>query len=82
MIENPSMQFDETLREVEIRERAGSNPVVKDIVYDSRQALPGCGIRCHAGWHDGWQSLRRKGSQQGAIAVMTDSEAAWQGLSR
>ena len=41
MIENPSMQFDETLREVEIRERTGSNPVVSDVVYDSRQALAG-----------------------------------------
>ena len=80
MIENPSMQFDETLREVEIRERAGSNPVVKDVVYDSRQVRPGAlFVAMQGGTTDGNRYVENA-LKQGAIAVVTDSEATWQAL--
>ena len=36
MIEHPAMQFEETLRAVQMRGRAGSNPRISDVVYDSR----------------------------------------------
>ena len=41
MIEHPSMQFEETLRAMQMRERAGSNPRISDVVYDSRDVTTG-----------------------------------------
>jgi UDP-N-acetylmuramoyl-L-alanyl-D-glutamate--2,6-diaminopimelate ligase len=80
MIENPSMQFDETLREVEIRERAGSNPVVEDVVYDSRQATAGAlFVAMQGGTTDGNRYVE-SALQHGAVAVVTDSAATWQAL--
>jgi UDP-N-acetylmuramoyl-L-alanyl-D-glutamate--2,6-diaminopimelate ligase len=80
MIENPSMQFNETLREVALRERTGSNPVVKDVVYDSRQVRPGAlFIAMQGGTTDG-NRYAENALKQGAIGVVTDSEVTWQAL--
>jgi UDP-N-acetylmuramoyl-L-alanyl-D-glutamate--2,6-diaminopimelate ligase len=80
MIENPSMQFDETLREVEIRERAGSNPVVEDVVYDSREAAAGAlFVAMQGGTTDGNRYVE-SALRHGAVAVVTDSAATWRAL--
>ncbi len=80
MIANPSMQFEETLREVEIRERAGSNPRVSDVVYDSRRATAGAlFVAMQGGTTDGNRYVENA-LQQGAVAIATDSGATWKRL--
>lgn len=74
------MPFDETLREVEIRERAGSNPLVSDVVYDSRNVTPGAlFVAMQGGTTDGNRYIENA-LEQRAVAIMTDSEATWQTL--
>jgi UDP-N-acetylmuramoyl-L-alanyl-D-glutamate--2,6-diaminopimelate ligase len=78
MIEHPSMQFEETLRGVKIRERAGTNPRVRDVVYDSRKVTAGAlFVAMHGGTTDGNRFVENV-LQQGAVALVTDSEPTWQ----
>jgi UDP-N-acetylmuramoyl-L-alanyl-D-glutamate--2,6-diaminopimelate ligase len=78
MIENPSMQFEETLRAVKIRERAGANPQVSDVVYDSRKVTAGgLFVAMQGGTTDGNRFVENA-LQQGAVAVVTDAESTWQ----
>lgn len=78
MIENSSMQFEETLRAVKIRERAGSNPRVSDVVYDSRKVTAGgLFVAMQGGTTDGNRFVE-SALQQGAVAVVTDDESTWQ----
>ncbi len=80
MFTNPSMQFDELLRDVGIRERAGSNPRVSDVVYDSRKVTPGAlFVAMQGGTTDGNRYVENA-LEQHAVAVVTDSEATWQTL--
>ena len=80
MIEHPSMQFEETLRAVKIRERAGLNPRVSDIVYDSRNVTAGAlFIAMQGGTTDGNRFIE-SALKQGAVALVTDSEPTWQKL--
>src|SRR6185437_6668004 len=78
MIESPSMQFDEVLRAVHMRRRAGPNPPVNDVVYDSRQATVGVlFVAMQGGTTDGNRFVENA-LQQGAVALVTDSEPTWQ----
>ncbi len=78
MIEFPSMPFEEMLRSVKICERAGSNPRVSDVVYDSRQVTAGAMfVAMHGGTTDGNRFVENA-LQQDAVAVVTDSEPTWQ----
>ncbi|MHB1935976.1 MAG: UDP-N-acetylmuramoyl-L-alanyl-D-glutamate--2,6-diaminopimelate ligase [Acidobacteriaceae bacterium] len=80
MIANPSMQFDETLREVEIRERAGSNPLVNGVVYDSRRVTAGAlFVAMQGGTTDGNRYVE-DALQRGAVAIVMDSETTWERL--
>ncbi|MHB1674125.1 MAG: UDP-N-acetylmuramoyl-L-alanyl-D-glutamate--2,6-diaminopimelate ligase [Acidobacteriaceae bacterium] len=77
MIEHPSMQFEETLRAVQMRERAGQNPRISDVVYDSRQVTTGAlFVAMHGGTTDG-NCFVENALQHGAVAVVTDSEPTW-----
>jgi UDP-N-acetylmuramoyl-L-alanyl-D-glutamate--2,6-diaminopimelate ligase len=78
MIEHPSMQFEETLRAVQMREHAGSNPQVSDVVYDSRNVTAGAlFVAMQGGTTDGNRFVENA-LQQGAVALVTDSEPMWQ----
>ncbi len=78
MMEPPSMQFEETLRGVKLRERAGSNPRISDVVYDSRQVTAGAlFLAMHGGTTDG-NHFVENARRQGAAAIVTDSEPTWQ----
>ncbi|MGH9618017.1 MAG: UDP-N-acetylmuramoyl-L-alanyl-D-glutamate--2,6-diaminopimelate ligase, partial [Acidobacteriaceae bacterium] len=80
MIANPSMQFDEILGGVGIRERAGSNPLVSDIEYDSRKVGTGSlFVAMQGGTTDGNRFVD-KALGQGAVAIVTDSESVWREL--
>ncbi len=80
MIANPSMQFEEMLRKVEIRERAGSNPRVSDVVYDSRRTTAGAMfVAMQGGTTDGNRYVENA-LLQGAVAIATDSGATWKRL--
>lgn len=78
MVEHHSMQFGEILRAVQMRERAGSNPRISDVVYDSRKVTAGAlFVAMQGGTTDGNRFVESS-LQQGAVAVVTDSEATWQ----
>ena len=78
MTEHPSMQFEEALRAVQVRERAGSNPRISDVVYDSRNVSPGAlFVAMQGGTTDGNRFIE-SALQQGAVALVTDSESTWQ----
>lgn len=78
MIEHRSMTFAETLCAVQMRERAGSNPRISDVVYDSRQVVDGAlFVAMQGGTTDGNRFVENA-LQQGAVALVTDSESTWQ----
>jgi UDP-N-acetylmuramoyl-L-alanyl-D-glutamate--2,6-diaminopimelate ligase len=78
MIEHPSMQFEETLRAVQMREHAGSNPRIRDVVYDSRNVTAGAlFVAMQGGTTDGNRFVENA-LHQGAVALVTDSEPTWQ----
>lgn len=71
------MQFDDLLRDVEICERTASNPPIRDVVYDSRQAGPGTLFLAMQGGATDGNRFVGNALQQGAIAIVTDSQATW-----
>lgn len=74
------MNFSDLLRDVEVAERSGADPPVKGLVYDSRQAAPGSlFVAMLGGTTDGNRYLENA-LQHGAVAVVTDSHAAWKKL--
>jgi UDP-N-acetylmuramoyl-L-alanyl-D-glutamate--2,6-diaminopimelate ligase len=78
MMEHPSMQFEEILRAVQTRERAGSNPRISDVVYDSRKVSAGAlFVAMQGGTTDGNRFVENA-LQQGAAALVTDSHSTWQ----
>ncbi len=80
MTTNPSMRFSELLQEVEILERTAANPLIKDVVYDSRRVLPGTVfIAMQGGATDGNRYVDGA-LQQGAVAIVTDSHSTWSRL--
>ncbi|HET9099096.1 MAG TPA: UDP-N-acetylmuramoyl-L-alanyl-D-glutamate--2,6-diaminopimelate ligase [Acidobacteriaceae bacterium] len=71
------MQFEETLRTVQMRDRAGTNPWIRDVVYDSRNVSAGAlFVAMHGGTTDGNRFVENA-LQQGAVALVTDSELTW-----
>lgn len=71
------MNFSDLLRQVEIAERAGSNPAVRDVVYDSRNVTPDAVfVAMHGGTTDGNRYVETA-LQLGAVAIVTDSPATW-----
>ena len=77
MVESPSLQFDEVLRAVQMRRRAGSDPRVRDVAYDSRKVSPGAlFVAMHGGTTDGNRFVENA-LQQGAVALVTDSDPTW-----
>jgi UDP-N-acetylmuramoyl-L-alanyl-D-glutamate--2,6-diaminopimelate ligase len=78
MTEHPSMQFEETLRAVQVRERAGSDPRICDVVYDSRKVRPGAVFVAMQGGTTDGNRFVENALQQGAVALVTDSEPTWQ----
>jgi UDP-N-acetylmuramoyl-L-alanyl-D-glutamate--2,6-diaminopimelate ligase len=80
MIEHLSKPFEETLRAVQMRERAGQNPQISDVVYDSRNVTTGAlFVAMHGGTTDGNRFVENA-LRQGAVAVVTDSETTWERL--
>ncbi len=74
---NPSFHFAELLHDVEIAERAGSNPLITDVVYDSRRVMPGAlFVAMRGGTSDGNHYVATA-LEQGASAVVTDSGSTW-----
>lgn len=72
------MQLDETMRAVQVRERAGSNPRISDVVYDSRNVTAGAlFVAMQGGTTDG-NLFVENARKQGAVALVTDSEPTWQ----
>ena len=71
------MQFDDMLRAVQVRERAGSNRGSATSCM-TRASVPRRAVRRHAGRHDGWKSIRRECAAAGRVALVTDSEPTWQ----
>jgi len=66
------------MRAVQIRERAGSNPRISDVVYDSRKVTAGgLFVAMQGGTTDGNRFVENA-LQQGAVALVTDSEPTWQ----
>jgi len=77
---NPGMNFSNLLRQVEIAERAGLNPAVRDVVYDSRNVTPGAVfVAMHGGTTDGNRYVDTA-LQLGAAAIVTDSPSTWMQL--
>ncbi len=80
MITKPSIQFAEALRDVEICEQTASNPLIRDVVYDSRQAGPGALFVAMQGGATDGNRFVENALQQGAVAIVTDSDATWKTL--
>lgn len=75
------MNFSDLLRHVNTAERAGADPAVSDVVYDSRKATPGAVfVAMQGGTTDGNRYVENA-LQQGAVAVVTDSMETWKKLS-
>ncbi len=72
------MLFDELLRDLEVVERGGSNPPVNDVVYDSRRVIPGAVFVAMSGGTTDGNRYIESALQQGAVALVTDSDLAWQ----
>ena len=63
-----------------MRERTPSNPTVSDVIYDSRQSAPGAlFVAMQGGTTDGNRFVENA-LQQGAVAVVTDSEVDLESL--
>ncbi len=77
MMQSPSMQFEDVLRAVQVREHAGSNPVIGDVVYDSRKVAPGAVFVAMQGGTTDGNRFVETALQQGAVALVTDSEPTW-----
>jgi UDP-N-acetylmuramoyl-L-alanyl-D-glutamate--2,6-diaminopimelate ligase len=76
-IRNSTMQFAELLRGADILGRTASNPAISDVVYDSRKMIPGAlFIAMQGGATDGNRYVE-SALQQGAVAIVTDSEETW-----
>lgn len=74
------MNFFESLQNVAIIERAGTNPVVNDVAYDSRKVAVGAVfVAMHGGTTDGNRYVGNA-LQQGAAAILTDSLETWNKL--
>jgi UDP-N-acetylmuramoyl-L-alanyl-D-glutamate--2,6-diaminopimelate ligase len=80
MPKNLSISFEELLRGTEILERTAANPLVSDVVYDSRRVVPrAMFIAMQGGSTDGNRYVE-SALQQGAAAILTDSESTWSKL--
>ena len=80
MIDLPSISFEDLLRGVEILRRAGTNPRVSDVVYDSRKTTAGgLFVAMQGGTTDGNRFVENA-LQQGAVALVTDSATTWQNV--
>lgn len=74
------VRFVELLRDVDIRERTAANPLIADVVYDSRHVSAGAlFMAMHGGTTDGNRYVE-SALQQGAAAIVTDSDVTWQQL--
>ncbi len=74
------MSFGELLRGIRILERTASNPLVGDVVYDSRHVVPGAVFVAMQGGTTDGNRYAEGALQQGAAAIVTDSEATWRTL--
>ncbi len=74
------MPFVSVLRDVEVLGRTAANPSIADVVYDSRRVASGVlFVAMHGGTTDGNRYVE-SALQQGAIAIVTDSESTWEQL--
>jgi UDP-N-acetylmuramoyl-L-alanyl-D-glutamate--2,6-diaminopimelate ligase len=78
MNESPSLQFDEVLRAVQMLRRAGSNPLVSSVEYDSRNVTAAALFIAMQGGSTDGNRFVENALQQGAVALVTDSEPTWQ----
>jgi len=77
MMETPPMYFPDLLRGVDVLAHSPANPLIADVVYDSRQARPGAlFVAMHGGTTDGNRYVENA-LEAGAAAVVTDSDATW-----
>ncbi|MHB8301685.1 MAG: UDP-N-acetylmuramoyl-L-alanyl-D-glutamate--2,6-diaminopimelate ligase [Acidobacteriaceae bacterium] len=74
------MNFSDVLRNIAIAERAGPDPLVRDVVYDSRSATPGAVFVAMQGGTTDGNRFVEMALQQGAAAVVTDSSETWKRL--
>ena len=75
------MNLTDVLRNVKVLEPSGEpgglNPPVNDVVYDSRKVTPGSAfVAMHGGTTDGNRYVENA-VQQGAVAIVTDSQSTW-----
>ncbi len=73
----PSMSFNDLLRETEILERTAANPLLSDIAYDSRRVVPGAVFVAMQGGTTDGNRFVQTALEQGAVAIVTDSNATW-----
>ncbi len=71
------MHFDELLRGVDLVQRGGSNPLVCDVVYDSRRVTPGAAFVAMSGGMTDGNRYVESALQLGSVAVVTDSDSTW-----
>jgi UDP-N-acetylmuramoyl-L-alanyl-D-glutamate--2,6-diaminopimelate ligase len=71
------MQIDEVLRAISLVRRAGPSTAIDDVVYDSRSVVPGSlFVAIQGGTTDGNRYISTA-IHQGATAIVTDSDAAF-----
>lgn len=71
------MDFQELLKEVEFLAHSSANPLIVDVVYDSRESRPGAlFVAMRGGTTDGNRYVE-SALRAGAAAIVTDSEATW-----
>lgn len=77
-----SLSFDELLRGVDMLARTGGNPRVSNVVYDSRRITPGAAFAAMQGGSTDGNRYVATALEQGAAAILTDSETMWEQLQK
>jgi UDP-N-acetylmuramoyl-L-alanyl-D-glutamate--2,6-diaminopimelate ligase len=72
------MLFHDLLQGVVVMRRAGGNPYISDVVYDSRRVSEGTLFVAMRGESSDGNCFIGSALEKGAAAVITDSETAWQ----
>ncbi len=80
MNSNRSMMFENLLANVDLIARAGGDPVITDVVFDSRQVTPGALFLAMRGEVSDGNRYIASALERGAAAILTDSDVAWREL--
>jgi UDP-N-acetylmuramoyl-L-alanyl-D-glutamate--2,6-diaminopimelate ligase len=80
MTSNRSTLFDDLLAGVATTARAGKNPRITNVVFDSRQVSAGALFVAMRGETSDGNRFLASALERGAVAILTDSETAWREL--